>query len=69
MILDYWGESFLAYYQLADLVGENCWLKNIFRKHRKAFSYIEHLLVLKALVPEQIRLKHIGNILKLLQRV
>ena len=53
VILDYWGESFLAYYQLADLVSENCWLKNIFRKHRKAFSYIEHLLVLKALVPEQ----------------
>ncbi|MCU4323674.1 TnsD family Tn7-like transposition protein [Acinetobacter schindleri] len=53
VILDYWGENFLAYYHLEDLISENCWLKSIFRKHRKAFSYLEHLLVLKALVPEQ----------------
>lgn len=53
MVLNYWDENFLAYYQLADLVSENCWLKSIFRKHRKAFSYLEHLIVLKALVPEQ----------------
>lgn len=53
LVIDYWGENFLAYYHLEDLISENCWLKSIFRKHRKAFSYLEHLLVLKALVPEQ----------------
>lgn len=53
LVLDYWGESLLSSYQLTDLDSENCWLKNIFRKHRKAFSYLEHLIVLKALVPEQ----------------
>ena len=53
LVIEYWGESFLAYYQLADLDSENCWLKNILRKHRKAFSYLEHLIVLKALVPEK----------------
>lgn len=53
LVIDYWGESLLAYYQLADLDSENCWLKNILRKHRKAFSYLEHLIVLKALVPEK----------------
>ncbi|WP_180066550.1 TnsD family Tn7-like transposition protein [Acinetobacter sp. YH12129] len=53
LVVDYWGESFLQYYQLGDLSSENCWLKNICRKHRKAFSYLEHLIVLKALVPEQ----------------
>ena len=53
LVVDYWGERFLQYYQLGDLSSENCWLKNICRKHRKAFSYLEHLIVLKALVPEQ----------------
>ena len=53
LVVDYWGESFLQYYQLGDLSSENCWLKNICRKHRKAFSYLEHLIVLRALIPEQ----------------
>ena len=53
LVVDYWSESFLQYYQLGDLSSENCWLKNICRKHRKAFSYLEHLILLKALVPEQ----------------
>ena len=53
LVIEYWGESFLQYYHLGDLLSENCWLKNICRKHRKAFSYLEHLIVLKALVPEK----------------
>jgi len=53
LVVDYWGESFLQYYHLGDLLSENCWLKNICRKHRKAFSYLEHLIVLRALIPEQ----------------
>ena len=53
LILKEWGINFLAYYQLSDLESNHCWLKNIFRKHRKAFSYLQHLIVLKALVPEQ----------------
>lgn len=52
-VLDYWGEKFLAYYGLADLISESCWLKNIFRKHRKAFSYLEHIIVLRALDPTE----------------
>lgn len=53
LVVDYWGESFLQYYHLGDVWSENCWLKKICRKHRKAFSYLEHCIVLKALVPEQ----------------
>ncbi|CAB9495808.1 TnsD family Tn7-like transposition protein [Alteromonas macleodii] len=30
--------------------GESNWLRNMFRKHRKAFSYLEHLIVLHALL-------------------
>jgi hypothetical protein len=31
---------------------DSCWLKSIFRKHRKAFSYLEHALVWRALIPD-----------------
>ena len=51
LVVDYWGESFLQYYHLGDLRSENCWLKNICRKHRKAFSYLEHLILIRALAP------------------
>ena len=51
LVVDYWGENFLQYYNLGDLRSENCWLKNICRKHRKAFSYLEHLILIRALVP------------------
>ncbi|EKE22329.1 MAG: Transposon Tn7 transposition protein tnsD [uncultured bacterium] len=51
LVVDYWGESFLQYYHLGDLRSENCWLKNICRKHRKAFSYLEHLILIRALIP------------------
>lgn len=52
LVVDYWGESFLQYYHLGDLSSENCWLKNICRKHRKAFSYLEHLILIRALSPK-----------------
>lgn len=31
---------------------ENYWLKAIFRKHRKSFSYLQHLIVWNAFLPE-----------------
>ncbi len=31
---------------------ESCWLRAIFRKHRKAFSYLEHILIWKTLLPD-----------------
>ena len=32
LVIEYWGESFLQYYHLGDLLSENCWLKNICRE-------------------------------------
>lgn len=32
-------------------VSESFWLRSMFRKHRKAFSYLEHLIVWAALLP------------------
>ncbi|HAX8160070.1 TPA: transcriptional antiterminator [Escherichia coli] len=31
---------------------DTCWLKSIFRKHRKAFSYLQHSIVWQALLPK-----------------
>lgn len=31
---------------------EVCWLKSLFRKHRKSFSYLQHSIVWQALLPE-----------------
>lgn len=33
--------------------SETHWLKSIFRKHRKSFSYIEHAIIWNALLPSQ----------------
>lgn len=36
---------------LYKIKGEASWLKSIFRKHRKSFSFLEHLAVIKCFVP------------------
>lgn len=46
----YWGDRFLKECGL-DLVGGVTWLQTFFRKHRKHFSYLHHLLCLQALFP------------------
>ncbi|MFY0678393.1 MAG: TniQ family protein [Neptuniibacter sp.] len=43
------GTAFEGQFQA---VGDNHWLKNLFRKHRKAFHPLRHLLVIVALAPE-----------------
>lgn len=40
--------SFLVQHGLGEIDTENSWLKNIFRKHRRSFSYLEHLIVIEA---------------------
>lgn len=44
-----WPQQWLAQNNLHDLESESSWLKTIFRKHRKSFSYLEHIVVLDAL--------------------
>ncbi|GAA3923758.1 TnsD family Tn7-like transposition protein [Litoribacillus peritrichatus] len=53
----YWGKYWLESQELGLTHDESCWLKNLFRKHRKAFSYLEHLVVLKALIRSKRDLK------------
>lgn len=45
-----WSKKFLKQYCLADLTSETSWLHHIFRKHRKSFSYLEHIITIEALI-------------------
>lgn len=47
-VIGFWGSEWLASLDLLPECSENCWLKSIFRKHRKAFSYLQHVIVLHA---------------------
>lgn len=49
--LGYWPTDTLQRLQLP-IQGESNWLLSIFRKHRKAFSYMQHLLVWQAFRPD-----------------
>lgn len=44
-VISYFGSNWLQKHGLYPENSEACWLKTIFRKHRKAFSYLEHLVV------------------------
>lgn len=44
----FWGSGWLSRYLLLPADTETNWLRNMFRKHRKAFSYLEHLVLLHA---------------------
>ena len=49
----HWPTSFLRRYGVGiDPNSDNCWLRAIFRKHRKSFSYLQHIIVHQALMPE-----------------
>jgi hypothetical protein len=45
-VIGFWGENWLSRCGLLSSDLDMNWLKNMFRKHRKAFSYLEHLVVL-----------------------
>lgn len=48
-----WSLNFLEQYNLGNLKSETSWLRNIFRKHRKSFTYLEHIIVIEALVHKE----------------
>lgn len=45
-----WPESLLEQYNLNYLGTGTDWLHGIFRKHRKSFSYLEHIVVIEAML-------------------
>lgn len=48
-VLSRWPIEWLKQYNLHQLEGQSSWLHGITRKHRKSFSYLEHLVMLDSL--------------------
>lgn len=44
--------NWLRQHHLDELQSETSWLRAIFRKHRKSFSYLEHIITLEACYPK-----------------
>ncbi|MBD1583261.1 TnsD family Tn7-like transposition protein [Pseudoalteromonas sp. S16_S37] len=60
LVLGYWGSHTLASFGLnLSKVDESNWLKCLFRKHRKSFSYLQHLLVWQACYEQQLDIANI----------
>lgn len=52
-LISYWGKDWLKKKNLFPSERDTSWLRSIFRKHRKAFSFAEHITVIRALSQEQ----------------
>ncbi len=50
-VLAHWPANWLNMHGLTISETETSWLHAIFRKHRKSFSYLEHIVVLDSLLP------------------
>lgn len=59
----------LSELHLHDPVNESFWLRSMFRKHRKAFSYLEHLIVWAALLPRTTPAEILNQVRKLSGKV
>lgn len=55
----FWSQNWLSSHRLVLSDSEFCWLRAIFRKHRKAFSYLEHLVVLHAFLGKQFSIQEV----------
>jgi hypothetical protein len=58
-VLERWPVSWLNQYGLMMSDNQTCWLCTIFRKHRKSFSYLEHIVVMESFLPEQWRIDEV----------
>lgn len=56
---DFWSQLWLGSHSLAINDSEVSWLRAIFRKHRKAFSYLEHFVVLHAFLGTHFSIKEV----------
>ncbi|MAG76525.1 MAG: transposase [Colwelliaceae bacterium] len=60
LVLGYWGGHALESFGLnINKVEDSNWLKCLFRKHRKSFSYLQHLLVWQACYEQQLNIANI----------
>lgn len=54
--VSYWGKDWLRRTNLMPSQKDSSWLKSIFQKHRKAFSFAEHLTVIDAISSGRIQI-------------
>ena len=66
--LSRWDIKLLRQFNLDDLDSNNNWLISIFRKHRKSFSYLEHILVIEAFWGKAWKFEEIFNTVKRLKK-
>jgi len=50
-VRSHWSDQWLNSHGLQVDDSQSCWLRTIFRKHRKSFSYLEHIVVLESFLP------------------
>lgn len=48
-VLEFWGKEWISNAGILPTGTETSWLRGLFRKHRKSFSFAEHIVVLSAL--------------------
>ncbi|MCU9998203.1 TniQ family protein [[Pasteurella] aerogenes] len=66
--LNRWDIRLLKRFNLDELESDNNWLISIFRKHRKSFSYLEHILVIEAFWGKAWNFEEIFNTVKNLKK-
>ncbi|MBW4018028.1 transposase [Moraxella osloensis] len=66
--LNRWDIKLLKRFNLDELESDNNWLISIFRKHRKSFSYLEHILVIEAFWRKTWKFEEIFNTVKPLEK-
>ncbi|WP_137982558.1 TnsD family Tn7-like transposition protein [Desulfovibrio gilichinskyi] len=52
-VISNWSAGWLKKHGLFPIDSNSCWLKSIFRKHRKSFSYLEHIVTLGTLLGDR----------------
>ncbi len=58
-IYSLWSKGWLSDHQLALTKQDTCWARTILRKHRKSFSYLQHLIIQSCLLDEEVSLSDV----------
>lgn len=65
-VIEKWGNDWLNTNQLSVTDNQSCWLRCIFRKHRKSFSYLEHIVAISPFLSKNWKINDvIGKIKRL----
>ena len=60
-VIQCWSNEWLIENNVGVDDNQSCWLRSIFRKHRKSFSYLEHIIVLHTFLPQGWNINQVLN--------